>query len=158
LHAEELRKIYCLENAMGGVSVAGRGKGRHCSGRNKSRFRVDNARTVATQDAVVTADRKQQSCESYGFVAVRLQNREFMVRAWRSRVEGQGVVFVLCRVSQSERSRIHLQVVYCSLNNDCPLNKTYCSFLLTGENELNCCKEKKKETQDVGITSSVLAF
>jgi len=37
-------------------------------------------------------------------------------------------------------------------------NITYCSFLLTGENELNCCKEKKKEAQDAGITSSVMAF
>ena len=35
-------------------------------------------------------------------------------------------------------------------------NITYCRFLLNGENELDCCEEK--ETQDVRITSSLLAF
>jgi hypothetical protein len=34
-------------------------------------------------------------------------------------------------------------------------NTTYCSFMLTAANGLNCCK-KEMETKDVGITSSVL--
>jgi len=125
LHTEELRKIFCLENAMGGVGVHSCSwKGRDCFGRNKSRLRVDNVRAVVTQDAVVTCNRKQQSCESCRFVVdnvravvtqdavvtcnrkqqscescrfvvVRLQIASLWKCAWRSRVEGQGVVFVL---------------------------------------------------------------
>ena len=96
MHTEELRKIFCLENAMGGVGVHSCSwKGRDCFGRNKSRLRVDNVRAVVTQDAVVTCNRKQQSCESCRFVVVRLQIASLWKCAWRSRVEGQGVVFVL---------------------------------------------------------------
>jgi len=53
--------------------VAVREKGRPCLGRNNSRLRVDIVRAVVTQDDVVTCNIMQQSCESYGFVAVRLQ-------------------------------------------------------------------------------------
>ena len=69
--------------------VAGRVKGRHCLGRNRSRLRVDNVRAVVTQDAVVTCNRERQSCESCGFVAVRLQIASLWQCAWRSGVEGQ---------------------------------------------------------------------
>lgn len=77
MHSEELHNVYCLENAMGVVSVHSRGCTRErktlFGGRNKSRLRVDIVRAVVTQDAIVTCNRKQQSCESYGFVAVSLQ-------------------------------------------------------------------------------------